>query len=83
MLRPACLPSLSNFLQQGGIAPHQLQQLLTSYSDEVQFILAEQINHYHEPELWIDAKTWQQTVDEFGEALRSETPAPDEVLSDD
>ncbi|WP_421830240.1 hypothetical protein [Larkinella sp.] len=69
MLRPACLPSLSNHLQQGGIAPRQLQQLLTSYSDEVQFILAGQINHYEEPEVWIDAKTWQQTVDDFSDAL--------------
>ncbi len=73
MLRPACLPSLSNFLQQGGITPRQLSQLLTSYSDEVQFILAEQISHYEQPEIWIDAKTWQQTVDEFSDALLAES----------
>ena len=73
MLRPACLPSLSNHLQQGGIAPRQLRELLASYSDEVQEVLAVQINHYQEPEVWIDAKTWQQTVDEFSDALLSES----------
>ena len=73
MLRPACLPSLSNFLQQGGIAPRQLRQLLSSYSDEIQLVLAEQINHYEQPEVWIDAKTWQQTVNDFSDALLAES----------
>ncbi|GAB3936937.1 hypothetical protein [Larkinella terrae] len=73
MLRPACLPSLFTYLQQGGIAPHQLGDLLAGYSAEVQEVISAQINHYEQPTVWIEAKTWQETVDAFTEALLSDT----------